>query len=168
MNEVMKASWASARATRDFICIDTCSGYRATATDPKGKQHLLPPDVSDQDLGVAVLDALANSRFVPPLEQPEEDLDLFDVARIEHRYSEWAKHLMETYGYKTKRALFSEMKHCNLELRQGTITICPTHHRSLEAWGGGGISEENYVRTSSDSPPEGIGAALRLAFTRCT
>ena len=165
MDHVTKASWASAKKNRKLFCVDTCSRYRATATDPKGKQHLLTPGIGDQDLGIAVLDALAHSRFIVPLEQPEEHQGLFDFNR---NYSEWVKCLMEHYGYTTKHALFNDMKLCNIESREGTITIRPTHHRSLEAWGGAGISEEDYVRISSDGPPDEIGAALRLAFTRCT
>lgn len=165
MDHVTKAVWASAKINRKFICVETCSGYRAIATDPKGKQHLLSPDISGEDLGNAVLDALAHSRFIVPAEQPEEDQDLFDFDR---NYSEWVRHLMERYSYKTNHALFKDMKLCNIESREGTMTIRPTHHRSLEAWGGGGITEKDYVVLSASSLPADVGAALRLAFSRCT
>ena len=167
-NEVQRTAWASAKKNAEFFCIETCSGYRMTTTDPQGKQHLLPVGASDHELGVAVLDAFAHSRFVSPLEHPEEDSALFDFDLSRKRYSEWVKTLMTTYGYKTKNALFREMKNCNIECRDALITIRPSHHDKLEAWSGDGISKESYVIISSNSPPLEIGAALRLAFVRCT
>lgn len=168
MDEVAKAAWANAKCNDDFICIVTCSGYRITTTDPQGKQHLLPVDVADQELGSAVLDALAYSRFLPPQEQPVEDQALFDVELVEKRYSEWVETLMATYGYKTKRALFKDMANCNIEFRNGAITIRPSHHERLEGWSGDGINRDDHVLISADSPPRNVGAALRLAFSRCT
>ena len=58
MNEVARTAWATAKTNADFVCVETCSGYRLTTTDPQGKQHLLPVDVSDHELGIAVLDSL--------------------------------------------------------------------------------------------------------------
>jgi hypothetical protein len=105
MTKVQRAAWAEATNNGDFICIRTCSGYRSTVADPQGARHLLPADVANQELGAAVLDSLAHSRFVPPQEMPEEDFDLFDVEKICSRYSAWVNDLMTTYRYKTKRAL---------------------------------------------------------------
>lgn len=176
MNDVVKSAWAGAICNGDFICVETYSGYRSSRRDPKGAQHLLVPDVSDEALGAAFLDALARSRFV--LSEPRADVwihpeaefdsDLYDYKQGIERYAEWAKTLMGRYGYKTKRALFKEMKNCSIESQNGTITIRPSHHEKLEAWSGDGIGKENYVLISANSPPAEIGAALRLAFSRCT
>lgn len=60
------------------------------------------------------------------------------------------------------------MKSCDIEEREGMITIGPNNHEKLEAWGrekGDGI--EDVVIAASSSHAE-IGAALRLAFSRCT
>lgn len=168
MNEVVKTAWAEAKSNGDFICVETYSGYRMSIRDPQGKQYLLPSDVSDQELGEVVLDSLAHSRFIPPHEQPEEDLVLFDYTLANRRYSEWVKSLMATYGYKTKRALFRDMKNCNIECRDGFITIEPSHHDKLEGWSGEGIRIEDYVVIPADSPPAAVGASLRLALSRCT
>jgi hypothetical protein len=65
MNDIVKKkSWASAYFNGDFYCIDTNSGYRNCMRDPQGKQHLLPPSASDEELGLAITDALAHSRFI--------------------------------------------------------------------------------------------------------
>ena len=75
---------------------------------------------------------------------------------------------MERYGYKTKRALFKDMKKCSIESNRGQITIRPSYHEKLEAWSGKGVSESDYVIIPSGSSPSDVGAALRLAFSRCT
>ncbi|MBP9693427.1 MAG: CdiI family contact-dependent growth inhibition immunity protein [Alphaproteobacteria bacterium] len=60
------------------------------------------------------------------------------------------------------------MKSCGINLDQGLITIRPSHHEKLEAWSGEGIDKRDYVNIPHDSEPSQIGAALRLAFSRCT
>jgi len=75
---------------------------------------------------------------------------------------------MDRYGYRTKRALFKNMKSCGILAEGDVIIISPSRHEKLEAWGrekGDGI--EDVVIEANRSPSE-IGAALRLAFSRCT
>lgn len=175
MNDIVKTAWASVKMNADFICIDTYSGYRSNQLDPLGVQHLSPVDVSDLDLGEMVKDALSHSRFVLPAPRadvwihPETtfDLDLYDYKRTAERYDEWVKKLMDYYGYKTKKTLFKDMKSCDICCRNGVITMSPTRHEKLEAWGrtkGDGIED---VILSTDSSPAEIGAGLRLALSRC-
>lgn len=176
MGEIVKTAWADAKFNADFICIETYSGYRSSQADPQGVQHLVCPDVSDQELGAAVLDALAHSRFVLPEPRkdvwihPEAtfDMSLYDFDLNNQRYSEWVCKLIELYSYKSRRALFKGMKSCGVESKNDEITIRPSHHEKLEAWSGKGISESDYVIVSANSTPSDIGAALRLAFSRCT
>jgi hypothetical protein len=121
MSEVTRGYWAEVVCNNDFVCVDTFSGYRGgTDRDPKGKQNLLLPDASDVELGNAVLDALAYSRWA--LAAPREgstypagvefDVSLYDY---ETKYPIWVNALMEHYGYKTKRALFKGMKRVSIE-----------------------------------------------------
>lgn len=175
MNQVVRNYWAGAKNNGDFICVETWSGYRAPVGDYKGKQHLLTPDTSDEVLGAAVKDALAHSRFVLGVPRPgsvyppelEFDMELYDYKKSAERYAAWIKNLMTTYGYKTKRALFKDMKSCGIESKEGILTIRPSYHEKLEAWSGHCISEDDYVVLPADSTPAEIGAALRLAFSRC-
>ena len=176
MNQLSKASWAQVHFNADFVCIETASGYRSDRIDPKGARHLLSPEVSDEDFGVALLDAMARSRFV--LGEPREgiwihpdtefDMDFYDPKKTEARYEDWQRSLMNRYGYKSKKALFKGMKNCLVERRDALIKLTPMHHESLEGWGrtkGDGI--EN-VEIAADSTPAEVGAALRLALGRCT
>jgi hypothetical protein len=177
MNEVTKGSWANAYSNREFVCIETVSGYRGgTERDPKGAEHLLDSWASNEALGSALSDAMARSRFV--LSSPrvgsvyppgvEFDSDLYDPGKSAQRYEAWKKSLMERFGYKTNQALFKGMKNCSVERRGDLITITPMHHEQLEAWGrtkGDGIED---VVIPADSTPAEIGVALRLALGRCT
>jgi len=161
--DVVKSSWAAAKMNSKFICVETCSGYRSSVLDPQGRQHLLPLQVSDGELGAAVLDALAHSRFVTP----QEDLALFDYQLGNQRYAAWVTNLMSHYGYKTKRELFKTMSNCNITSSSGLIVISPTQHEALEGWSGDGIAEEDHIQLPADSSPSEVGAALKLAFSRC-
>ncbi|MFC5694170.1 contact-dependent growth inhibition system immunity protein [Pseudomonas sp. GCM10022186] len=176
MNDVIPRAWANAKLNKEFICIETYSGYRMSQADHKGVTHLLAPDASDQAVGEALLDALSKSRFVLP--EPRKDVwihpeatfdsELYDFDASEQRYKDWISQLMEKYDYKTKRALFKDMKNCSIELKEGSMTIRPSRHEKLEGWGGTGLGGSDYVIIPATSTPEEVGVALRLAFSRCT
>ncbi|MNE50988.1 hypothetical protein D3C80_1455890 [compost metagenome] len=74
---------------------------------------------------------------------------------------------MEKYGYRTKRALFKNMKKAGIHLVNDVITIRPSFHEKLEAWSGNRINESDYVVLTAGSSPTDIGAGLRLALSRC-
>ena len=163
MDEPEKCAWAEACQNQDIICVDSCSGYRGCAYDPRGNETVLGVAADDESLGIAVQNALAGSRFLPIKELPE----FFDYRRIEERYDEWVKSLMTRQGYKTKFALFRNMKLCNITLSKGTIRIDPMIHEKLEAWGREKDDGIEDVYIAADSLPNEIGAALRLGFSRC-
>ncbi|AKH64676.1 MULTISPECIES: contact-dependent growth inhibition system immunity protein [Photorhabdus] len=152
---------AGVKFNGDFYSVKTYSGYRLLRADPQGHEHILSPDVNDSQLGNAVLDSLYKSRLIDP------DDDFFDNERAGERYKEWIKQVMEIYNYRSKRQLFKKMKSCNICLLDSVITITPSGHEKLELWTGKGIVEADYVVIPADSSPEEIGAALRLAFSRC-
>lgn len=172
IEEITRARWASVMYNGDFYCVETWSGYGGGAIqDPKGSQHLLAPDVSDEELGLALLDALAHSRFV--LSAPKEgvtvhpeveyDFELYDRAIKDELYLTWTEFLMKRYGYKTKRALFKNMQNCSIRQESDILIIIPTYHQKLEQWGG---KIEPVVLPYKSTAAE-IGAALREGFRRC-
>lgn len=156
--------WANVFVTDEFLCIDTYSGLGMTGRDPIFPSHLLPPNADDKSVGETILQSLSNSRS---LTIREERADFFNLERNKENYKKWIVILMEGYNYKTKRALFSNMKKCGIHLVNGVITISPSRHEKLEAWGrtkGDGIED---VILSVNNSPEEIGAGLRLALSRC-
>lgn len=160
-----KKSWAYVKFNNDFIFIETYSGYFNCLPDPEGKRFFLSHSSADRELGGSVLEALAVSRIIDPKESPE----FFDFrGRVSIQYNEWVASLMVKFGYKTKRALFKDMKSCSMDAVDGIITMRPSHHEKLEAWSGKGITEKDCVVISSGSSLDKIGVALRLAFSRCT
>lgn len=176
MNDIVKTSWADAGANKDFIYIKTHSGYRSSRADPLGVEHYTSLEITDQNLGALVLDALAHSRFVLPEPRkdvwvhPEAtfDMDLYDHNLTNQRYDQWVNSTLERYGYKAKRVLFKDMKKCNIESKMGQIIIRPSFHEKLELWSSKGLSESDNIIIPSGSSPSDVGAALRLAFSRCT
>lgn len=156
--------WASAYVTDIFISIVTESGLGMVAMDFLHPQHLLSPDVDDCTLGLAIVQALSNSRTMSLL---EERIIFFDLEASKQRYENWYRDLMELYGYKTKKSLFKNMKSCSIHCINGVIKISPSWHEKLEAWSGDGIKETDHVVLSIHSPVEEIGKGLRLALSRC-
>lgn len=156
--------WSSCYYTNEFLLIETQSGLGMVAADPLFPAHLLQPDASEQDIGETILKALSDSRTLNVL---EERVDFFDLEKGKNQYAAWVAMLMEKYGYKTKKALFKDMKNCGIHLTNDVIKISPTRHEKLEAWGrtkGDGIED---VILPVDSSPAEIGAGLRLALSRC-
>lgn len=60
--------WASVYCTKEFLLIETQSGFGRTSSDPLFPPHLLQLDANDQCVGEAVLQALSNSRTLVNLE----------------------------------------------------------------------------------------------------
>ncbi|HDL6961543.1 TPA: CdiI family contact-dependent growth inhibition immunity protein [Yersinia enterocolitica] len=154
---------ASCFCNNKFLNINTDSGLGLMRRDPLFPPHLLPPDADDKSMGEAVLIALSNSRTL----SLEEYGDFFNLEKGQEKYAAWIAMLMEKYGYKTKRALFKDMKNCSIHCINDVITISPTRHEKLEAWGGTGRGGSDKVILSANSSPAEIGAALRLALSRC-
>lgn len=174
---VVRGWYAGIYANHDLISIKTYSSYSGGVlrADFKGKEHLLQPDASDTELGAALRDALAYSRFVLGAPRKdvwvhpdvEYDMELCDRDKSALRYKDWVAHLMAIYGYKTKRALFKDMKNCSVDLRDGLITIRPSYHEKLEAWSGEGITPEDHVQISEKCTDAELGQAIHLALSRC-
>src|ERR1700678_1870970 len=112
MDESEKCAWAGFYQNEDIICVISRSGYRGGAYDPRGNQTVLGADADDDALGIAVQSALSGSRFLPLKELPE----FFDYRRGEERYDKLEESLMRRGGYKTKTALFRNMRLCDITL----------------------------------------------------
>ncbi|MDT3664599.1 contact-dependent growth inhibition system immunity protein [Cronobacter dublinensis] len=156
--------WVCIFCTPEFISIETYSGLGRVSRDPLFTPHLLSPESDDESIGKAILQALSDSRTLILL---EERVELFDLEKGKQRYCEWIAMLREKYGYKSRKALFKDMKYCSIHCVNGVINISPSRHEKLEAWGGTGRGGNDKVILSLENSPAEIGAGLRLALSRC-
>lgn len=154
---------ASAYCNGDFILLETKSGYRSVKTDPEAPRRMLAMDAEAVVIGRAVLDTLQRSRQIDP-----SDIDVFfDPTTTSVEYDRRNEELMERFGYKSKKALFKNMASVSICRDGGQILLSPLKHDDLEGWGrkkGDGIED---VLVAADVAPAELGAALRLAFSRC-
>ncbi|THF63404.1 contact-dependent growth inhibition system immunity protein [Pseudothauera rhizosphaerae] len=165
MVEPDKKSWVCVKANKDFFFIETYSGYWNCLPDDLGRQFILKPGVTDEELGFAVLDGLAASRQI----NPKNDPGFFDIGgRVVPQYHSWVDKIIAEFGYKNRRDMFKGMRNCLVEMVCDSIIMQPMHHEKLEAWSGKGIAETDYVVIPSQSHPVDVGQALRLAVSRCT
>src|SRR5690242_12376205 len=88
----------SANNNGDFISLQIYSGYRLAFIDPDAPEYLFDPKVSEEDLGIAIIDALKQSRFLS-----YEQACALEAKFDQDYYSNWVENLMSRYGYKTKR-----------------------------------------------------------------
>jgi hypothetical protein len=164
MSEIIWRRRISCLNNGDFISIQAYSGYRSSIVDPKAEEYLLPIDETDEEIGMSILRSLPQSRFLSL-----EEMTFLSI-NCQKDYESWIEKLKNIYGYKTKKALFKNMMSCDVELNNGVLTFVPTHHDRLEGWGRseGQFTEEDDVVIPENSTPAEVGAALRLAFSRCT
>ena len=148
-----------------FYCIETWSGYGLSVQDPQGVSHILPPESDSTALGVALTDAVAHSRIFT-LEMAKAT-DIFGFPLISARYAAWVERLKQTAGLKTRKALFKELRFCEITERDGLLAIVPKHHVKREAWeqlASGPVE----LTVPAGAPPAEIGDMLKQAFALCT
>lgn len=162
MDFVFKPS-ARVSCNGDFILVETMSGFRRIRTDPNVPSHLLPTDANDAALGQALLDALKQSRRI----EFEEVAAFFDLTTATADYERHVKELMDRFGYKSRRALFKNMMRVSINRDADKIALVPMRHHDLEGWGREKDDGIEDVVIPAGSAPAELGAALRLAFTRC-
>jgi hypothetical protein len=165
LTSALPDAWCAVYENRAFTYVETLSGYRAGLPDPRGLSTYLPAGSAPEALGVAVLTALAASRVLHPSEDPE----FFDMrGRVVPGYESWVKATMAQYGYKSRRAMFRDMKSCSVERQSALLRMRPSHHERSETWSGEGLGLDSHVLVPADSAASAVGAALRVALERCT
>jgi hypothetical protein len=155
------AQWASIHWTERFISVEPLSGYSIIQREDEGCIIYLPPDVSDEALGQALLEALGKSRFIYP-----PDREFSNPERYMRCYRNWQKDFMRRYGYKTKRDAYRNMNWCEAERCEGTISIQP-HRRDDKPEHWIWLPPDQNVVIPVTENAAAIGAAMRLALDRC-
>jgi hypothetical protein len=157
---------ACALYNNEFLLIETYLIFGMSVKNYDVPDHHLSPNADNKSIGEAMLSALSQSRTLTS--RSEKGIEYFDWYGVgKQKNEEWEKLMMKKYGYKTKRAMFKDAKHCSIMLKNGTITIRPSNHEKLKGWSGNGLTKDDYVVLPLDSSLEEIGAGLKLAFSRC-
>lgn len=152
---------ADINRTERFICVQPLSGYRMIQPEDDGYVFYLAPDVSDDALGEALLEALDRSRFIVPPNEPE----FFKWERYVQCRRNWQQDFMHRYGYKTKRDAYRNMDWCRVKRAEGRISITPHKRDTPEYFTDLPADRTVVIPETRDAAT--AGAALRKALDRC-
>lgn len=156
----------TANAFTKFYLIESEVCYRAALPDPEGVRHVLPPDATAEQLGTAILDALAHSRFIPP-SHPDFDA-LFKERKAAELVDAYDAELMRLAGVKSKIALYRGAKGVNVTHHAdwGEIKIFACARRKGRYFWSNktDVSGEETVRYGTAAPD--LGAAYLRALAR--
>ena len=124
---------------------------------------LLPRNCSNDQLGASISSGLTMSRIVSI-----EELKSFSADVDRHqKFENWMGEFITAIGYKSQKAYYKKMMLCRIELEDGTITIFPTVHERLKAWGVEKGDELAPIVLSVGYTTTQLGEALRHGFGRC-
>jgi hypothetical protein len=152
---------AIVHATLEFVDIAACAKYGLSIADRSLCWFQLSEPVRDEDLGISVGECLAKSTTPSP--------EVFRLARagVSGNYERWVRETMSKFGL-DRRKLFIRMQSVSAICIGGIITFEPSHHHKLESWSGDGLTDADHVHIPITRPAYEIGAALRLALSRCS
>jgi CDI immunity protein len=155
------AQWADINRTERFVSVEVLSGYRTIQPDDEGYIIYLAPDVSNDRLGQALLEALDKSRFI----WPPDEMEFFKAERYVRVYRDRQQDFMRRYGYKTKREAYRNMDWCRVERSEGVISIKPHQRDKPEYWTD--LPPDKIVILPVTTDAVVVGTALRLALDCC-
>ncbi|GHE06496.1 hypothetical protein U879_08250 [Defluviimonas sp. 20V17] len=155
---------ATVEAYRQFMHVFSQAVYGAAVGDPKGYAAFLEAEPARGDLGRAVHEALAASRFITP-DHPEWDAIMRMPTEDEIRAQE--DDLKRRAGIKTRKALYNGAGLVSVTLRDGAIELRPLRHLGRGAWEG--IRGHEPVRlpefVSDTELGEAVAAAIKISRT---
>ncbi|MEX5729803.1 hypothetical protein Ga0609869_003156 [Rhodovulum iodosum] len=154
-----RRSVATVEALRHFTHIFSQAVYRAAVGDPRGYAAFLDPEPPREDLGRAVHDALAASRFITP-DHPEWDTVMRPPTEDEIRAQE--DDLKRRAGIKTRKALYNGAGLVSVTMRDGAIELRPLLHLGRGAWEG--IKGHEPVRLPESVSNAELGEAVAAAI----
>jgi hypothetical protein len=159
-----RRSVATVEALRHFTHIFSQAVYRAAVGDPRGYAAFLDPEPAREDLGRALHDALAASRFITP-DHPDWDTVMRPPTEDEIRAQE--DDLKRRAGIKTRKALYNGAGLVSVTMRDGAIELRPLLHLGRGAWEG--IKGHEPVRlpesVSNAELGEAVAAAIEISRT---
>jgi CDI immunity protein len=143
------------------LIVSALSGHRALRIDYDVPPAFVSIESSDEILGRAVLDTLAQSRVVPIQEVDE----FFNRAVTGPMYEKRVKDLMAHFGSRNKSQLFKGMRLCHVNMDSTKIRISPNERKRADHWQGLGVDQDIQILVSATVSE--VGAAVRLGLDRC-
>lgn len=131
--------------------------------DPLVEPEYLAPDADDAILGATLRQCLQLSRHI----EMSEFQKMFKAGVFNQLDEARNQAAMQKYGYKTKRALYKNMRCCWISRFDEKIEVAPSHQKSLDSYTANKDGPEPLILDASASDAE-LGAALREGFNRCT
>lgn len=147
----------------NFFWLHTQAVGMIVVGDPLVEPRFLAQDVDDVLLGAALRDCLYKSRHI----DVSDFQKMFKAGVFNQLDEERNQAAMQRYGYKTKRALYKNMRCCWVGLSGEEIEIAPSHQKSVDSYASFKEGPESLVLNGSIFDAE-LGFALRRGFERCT
>jgi hypothetical protein len=150
---------ATVEALRHFTHIFSQAVYGAAVGDPKGYAAFLDAEPAREDLGRALHDALAASRFITP-DHPEWDTVMRPPTEDEIKAQEDA--LKRRAGIKTRKALYNGAGLVSVTMRDCTIELHPLRYLGRGAWEG--VRGQEPIRLPGSISDSELGDAVTAAI----
>ncbi len=114
---------------KDFYSFATQSGRDASVIDPAFETILLLKNCQNVQLSEALLTCLQRSRAPSYRKAPE----LYKYREVAMKHDAWCKKIIQDFGYKTKRNMFSNLRNFSFEVEQN---YNPLKSISVKKYGG--------------------------------
>lgn len=165
--EPPRGRWACVYRSPRFVSIESMAGYGGMVSDPKGVTYFLAADSSSAAIGRDVMRALAESRFVPPDDEP----DLYDYQDIDRRFDRWIAAVIARFGLASRSQVLADLEHCGVSMRNGNIYLLPYQQNkpdgqvnSVFDWDN--MDQSQTITIKDTVSPEALGDAINVALAR--
>ena len=155
---------ASVFLNGDFIEFITISRGMMGFADPDVIPKHLPPDSTDEEIGYATRKALSCSKRI----SAGEFQALFKSGIVQKKMKEHEASSIQEHGYKSRRALYVNMKNCTVSQREDRIEVQPMHHNSIDGFSATKQDMSKMLILNVDASDSELGAAVKEGFDRCT
>lgn len=167
MREQIIQNWKYASTFYNGIvfAMRTKSGQGNSGVDDRGATHFLPPDVSNRELGAALIDCLEQSRFILDVDYQA----FFNTAEDKRNERSWRDARVKNMGVKSYSQLRQQLANVGVDMIDDILMLQPSNNLFGRDWlyFNDGRREEKDIKMPYPNDPAIIGAALREAFKRC-
>ena len=148
----------------DFFEFITISRGMMGYADPDVMPKYLPPNSTDEEIGSAMRQALSHSKRISAAEFQA----LFKSGIVQKKMKEHEDSSIKEHGYKSRRALYLNMKNCTVSQHEDRIEVQPMHHNSIDGFSATKQDISKMLNVNVDASDSELGAAIKEGLCRCT